>query len=42
MVGLIAGAAACSLVTVLFIVVRRPILRLAVAPIFAAPAAVAG
>lgn len=42
LVGLIAGAAAYSLLGVLFTVVRTPILRLSVALVFAAPAAVAG
>jgi hypothetical protein len=42
LVGLLAGAAVYGLLVVLFIVVRSPILRLAVALIFAAPAAVAG
>nr|WP_312351915.1 hypothetical protein [Brucella intermedia] len=42
LVGLIAGAAAYGLLIVLFMAVRPPILRLAVALVFAAPAAVAG
>lgn len=42
LVGLVAGAVAYGLLVVLFIVVRPPILRLIVALIFAAPAAVAG
>lgn len=42
LVGLIAGAAAYSLLVILFMVGRTPILRFAVALIFAAPAAVAG
>lgn len=42
LVGLIAGAAAYGLLAILFMVVRMPILRFAVALIFAAPAAVAG
>lgn len=41
-VGLVAGAAAYSLLIVLFIMVRTPILHLAVALVFAAPAAIAG
>lgn len=41
-VGLVAGAAAYSLLIVLFIMVRTSILRLAVALVFAAPAAIAG
>jgi hypothetical protein len=40
--GLVTGAAAYGLLIVLFMLVRAPILRLAVALIFAAPAAVAG
>jgi hypothetical protein len=42
LVGLIAGAVAYGLLIVLFMTVRPPILRLAVALVFAAPAAVAG
>lgn len=42
LVGLIAGAAAYGLLVVLFMAVRTPILRLAVALVFAAPAAIAG
>ncbi|MCY1665000.1 hypothetical protein [Rhizobium sp. SL86] len=42
LVGMVAGAAAYGLLVVLFMVVRSPILRLAVAFFFAAPAAVAG
>ena len=42
LVGLIAGAAAYGLLMVLFMGVRTPILRLAVALTFAAPAAIAG
>lgn len=42
LVGLVAGAAAYGLLVTLFIVVRPPILRIAVALVFAAPAAVAG
>lgn len=42
LVGLVAAATAYSLLVILFIVVRPPILRLAVALVFAAPAAVAG
>lgn len=42
LVGLLAGAVAYGLLVVLFMVVRSPILRLAVALVFAAPAAVAG
>ncbi|MCJ8509816.1 hypothetical protein MUU53_18110 [Rhizobium lemnae] len=42
LVGLVAGAAAYGLLIVLFMVVRPPILRLAVALVFAVPAAVAG
>ncbi|MDQ0507236.1 hypothetical protein [Xanthobacter agilis] len=42
LVGLIAGAVAYGLLIVLFMAVRPPILRLAVALVFAAPAAVAG
>lgn len=42
LVGMVAGAAAYGLLVVLFMVVRSPILRLAVASVFAAPAAVAG
>lgn len=42
LVGLIAGAATYGLLVVLFMVVRTPILRLAVALIFSAPAAIAG
>lgn len=41
-VGLVAGAAAYGLLIALFMVVRTPILRLAVALVFAAPAAIAG
>jgi hypothetical protein len=39
---LVAGAAAYGLLVVLFMAVRPPILRLAVALAFAAPAAIAG
>ncbi|UPG71747.1 hypothetical protein MVG78_14510 [Roseomonas gilardii subsp. gilardii] len=42
LVGLTAGAAAYGLLVALFMVVRTPILRLAVALVFAAPAAIAG
>lgn len=42
LVGLVAGAAAYGLLIVLFMAVRLPILRLAVALVFAAPAAIAG
>lgn len=42
LVGLVAGAAAYGLLIVLFMAVRAPILRLAVALVFAAPAAIAG
>lgn len=42
LVGLVTGAAVYGLLVGLFMVVRTPILRLAVALIFAAPAAVAG
>ncbi|HVI53179.1 MAG TPA: hypothetical protein VM661_18375 [Candidatus Sulfotelmatobacter sp.] len=42
LVGLIAGAVAYGLLIVLFMAARPPILRLAVALVFAAPAAVAG
>ena len=42
LVGLAAGAAAYGLLVVLFMMVRTPILRLAVVLVFAAPAAVAG
>ncbi|MGO4716616.1 hypothetical protein [Bradyrhizobium sp. 2TAF24] len=42
LVGLVAAAAAYGLLVVLFMAVRPPILRLAVALVFAAPAAVAG
>nr|WP_279612418.1 hypothetical protein [Agrobacterium pusense] len=42
LVGLVAGAATYGLLILLFIMVRPPILRLAVALAFAAPAAVAG
>lgn len=42
LVGLIAGAAVYGLLVALFMVVRTPILRLAVALVFAAPAAIAG
>lgn len=42
LVGLVSGAAAYGLLIVLFMVVRPPILRLTVALVFAAPAAVAG
>ena len=42
LVGLVAGAVAYGLLIVLFMAVRPPILRLAVALVFAAPAAVAG
>jgi len=42
LIGLVAAAAAYGLLVVLFMVVRSPILRLAVAFVFAAPAAVAG
>ncbi len=42
LVGLVAGAVTYGLLIVLFMAVRPPILRLAVALVFAAPAAVAG
>lgn len=42
LVGLVTGAAVYGLLVALFMVVRTPILRLAVALVFAAPAAVAG
>ncbi len=42
LVGLVAGAAAFGMLIVLFMAMRTPILRLAVALVFAAPAAVAG
>jgi hypothetical protein len=42
LVGLVAGVAAYGLLVALFIAVRPPILRLAVALAYAAPAAVAG
>lgn len=42
LVGLVTGAAAYGLLIVLFMAVRPPILRLAVALVFATPAAVAG
>jgi len=42
LVGLVAGAVAYGLLIVLFVAVRPPILRLAVALVFATPAAVAG
>lgn len=42
LVGLVASAAAYGLLIVLFMAVRAPILRLAVALVFAAPAAIAG
>lgn len=42
LVGLVTGAVAYGLLIVLFMAVRPPILRLAVALVFAAPAAVAG
>lgn len=42
LVGLVAAVAAYGLLVVLFITVRPPILRLAVALVFVAPAAVAG
>lgn len=42
LVGLVAGAVAYGLLVVLFMVVRPPIMRIAVAVVFAAPAAVAG
>lgn len=42
LVGLIAEAAAYSLLVIAFVMVRPPILRLAVALVFAAPAAIAG
>lgn len=41
-VGLVVGAAAYGLLSVLFMAVRPPILRLAMALVFAAPAAIAG
>lgn len=41
-VGLVAGAASFGILTFLFALLRAPILRLALALIFAAPAAVAG
>ncbi|MCI4591215.1 hypothetical protein MOK15_14080 [Sphingobium sp. BYY-5] len=41
-VGLVAGAAAYGLLIAMFMVVRTPILRLIVALVFAAPAAIAG
>lgn len=42
LVGLVVGAAAYGLLVVLFMVVRTPILRLAAALVFAAPATIAG
>lgn len=42
LVGLVTGAVAYGLLIVLFMAVRPPILRLTVALVFAAPAAVAG
>ena len=42
LVGLVVGAAAYGLLVVLFMVVRTPILRLAVVRVFAAPATIAG
>eukprot|EP01037_Dinobryon_pediforme_P018791 gene18791-19099_t len=42
LIGLVAATTAYGLLVVLFMVVRSPILRLAVALVFAAPAAVAG
>lgn len=42
LIGLLAGAASFGLLVVLFATLRAPILRIAVALIFAAPAAVAG
>ncbi|MDR6955997.1 hypothetical protein J2X65_005385 [Ancylobacter sp. 3268] len=42
LVGMVAGAAAYGLLIVLFMAVRAPILRLAVALVFATPAAIAG
>jgi hypothetical protein len=42
LVGLVAGVAAYGLLLILFAVVQLPILRLAVALVFAAPAAIAG
>ena len=42
LVGLVVGAAAYGLLVVLFMVVRTPILRLAVVLVFAAPATIAG
>lgn len=42
LVGLVAGVAAYGLLLILFTVVRLPILRLALALVFAAPAAIAG
>lgn len=42
LVGLVAGVAAYGLLIVLLMVIRPPILRLAVALVFAAPAAIAG
>ncbi|MCH4540433.1 hypothetical protein [Ochrobactrum sp. A-1] len=42
LVGLVTGAVAYGLLIVLFMAVRPPILRLAVALVFAAPAVVAG
>lgn len=41
-VGLVAGAASFGVLTFLFAVLRAPVLRIALALIFAAPAAVAG
>ncbi|MGE3917637.1 MAG: hypothetical protein AB7F78_18240 [Hyphomicrobiaceae bacterium] len=41
-VGLVAGAASFGILALLFATLRAPILRIAVALIFAAPAAVAG
>lgn len=42
LIGLIAGVSAYGLLLILFMTLRPPILRLAVALVFAAPAAVAG
>jgi hypothetical protein len=42
LVGLIAGAACYGLLVILFMVLRVPILRIAVALVFAAPAVIAG
>lgn len=42
LIGLLAGVASFGIVTLLFATVRAPVLRIAIAVIFAAPAAVAG